>query len=51
MRIKKTIIAPVVLTLGSLSVVAGVAAPVVASASAGSVIAASASPNAIGLNG
>ena len=49
MSIKKTIIAPVVLTLGSLSVVAGVAAPVVASSSAGIAAASSASPSSIGM--
>lgn len=40
MNIKKTILAPAVLTLGSLSVAAGVAAPVIASttASAGAVV-------------
>jgi hypothetical protein len=51
MRIKKTIIAPVVLTLGSLSVVAGVATPIVASSAAGVVAAAPASSSGIGMGG
>jgi hypothetical protein len=45
MRIKRTLLAPVVLTLGSLGILAGAVAPVVASASAGgAVVAASSSP-------
>ena len=45
MRIKRTILAPVVLTLGSLGFLAGSVAPVVASAASGStVVASSASP-------
>lgn len=45
MNVKKNILAPIVLTLGSLSVAAGTVAPFVASASAGVVVASSASPN------
>lgn len=46
MRIKRTILAPVVLALGSLGVLAGAAAPVIASsASTVAVTAASSSPD------
>lgn len=46
MRIKRTILAPVVLALGSIGVMAGTVAPIVAaSASVGSVAVASASPD------
>lgn len=43
MRIKRTILAPVVLALGSLGVLAGAVAPVVSSATPS--VAAAASPN------
>ena len=49
MRVKRSILAPVVLTLGSLGVLAGSIAPVVASSSVGvGVVAASTSPSSIG---
>ena len=41
MRVKRTILAPVVLTLGSLGFLAGSIAPVVASAASGSAFVAS----------
>jgi hypothetical protein len=46
MRVKRSILAPIVLTLGSLGVLAGSIAPVVAASSTG-VAAASTSPSAI----
>lgn len=49
MCIKRSILAPAVLALGSLGIVAGSAAPVIASsASASALVASSASPSAIG---
>lgn len=48
MSIKRTIIAPAVLTLGSLSVIAGTVAPIVASSAGGAVVASSSSPGSIG---
>lgn len=48
MRTKKTILAPIVLTLGSLSVMAGAVAPVVASASGSAAAMSPASSGAIG---
>jgi hypothetical protein len=52
MRINRTLLAPVVLTLGSLGILAGSIAPVVASASAASaVVASSSSPSGIGYMG
>jgi hypothetical protein len=43
MRIKRTIVAPVVLVLGSLGVLAGAVAPVIASAASGAAVVASSS--------
>lgn len=51
MHVKKNIIAPIVLTLGSLSVAAGTVAPIVASTAAGTVVASSSSPGGIGRMG
>lgn len=51
MRIKRIIIAPVVLTLGSIGVLAGSVAPIVASqANVVGPAVASASPNLMGFN-
>lgn len=52
MRIKRTILAPAVLILGSAGVLSGSIAPIIAtSASAGSAVVASSSPGAIGQMG
>ncbi|MBO0801636.1 MAG: hypothetical protein J2P25_00970 [Nocardiopsaceae bacterium] len=52
MRIKKTVIAPIVISLGSLGVVAGSVATVAAStAPVGSAVVASANPGSGGLMG
>jgi hypothetical protein len=45
MRIKRTILAPVALTLGSLGFLAGSVVPVVASSASGTAVVASASPS------
>jgi hypothetical protein len=49
MRVKRTIIAPIVLTLGTLGIAAGAVAPVVASSAAP--VVATASPNSIIFSG
>jgi hypothetical protein len=50
MRIKRTIIAPLIMTIGSAGLVAGFVAPIVASSSAAvGVVAASPSPSMIGV--
>lgn len=51
MRIKRTILAPVVLTLGALGFLAGSVAPVVASAASGSAVVASSSSPGYMYNG
>lgn len=51
MRIKRTILAPVILALGSLGFLAGSVAPVVASAASGSTVVASSSSPGYMYNG